>query len=210
MKRIPLVGLTGGIGSGKSTVADRFSALGIPVIDADQVTRTLCMPGQQALAEIVEAFGPGVLDADGRLDRTSLRKRIFADTAARHHLEAILHPQVRAEMARQVMTLDTSYGILAIPLLLESGQVDLVDRVLVVDCPAEIQIRRVMARDNVPRPQVEAVLAAQTTQGTRLAIADDVLINDADIKTLHHQIDVLHHRYLKWVASRHNTPGGVN
>ena len=207
MRLVPLVGLTGGIGSGKSTVAARFSALGVPVIDADQVTRSLCMPGQSALAEIVVAFGPEVLEADGRLDRAGLRERIFADEGARRRLEAILHPQVRAEMLRQVTALDVPYGIFAIPLLLESGQLDLVDRILVVDCPKEIQIRRVMARDNVPRIQVEAVLAAQATQDSRLTIADNVLINDADITTLHCQIDALHHRYLAWVAERRNTPG---
>ncbi|CAK0742071.1 dephospho-CoA kinase [Gammaproteobacteria bacterium] len=155
-------------------------------------------------------FGTAILDADGQLDRAGLRERIFTDEDARRRLEAILHPQVRSEMERLVAPLKVPYAIFAIPLLLESGQVDAVDRVLVVDCPTEIQIRRVMARDNVPRTQVEAVLAIQATPGARVAIADDVLVNDSDLETLHHQVNVLHQRYLEWAAGRPNTLGGTD
>jgi dephospho-CoA kinase len=204
------VGLTGGIGSGKSTVTARFSALGVPVIDADQVTRALCAPGQPALAEVVVTFGRGVLDGDGRLDRAALRGRVFADPDARRRLEAILHPRVRAALARQAAALEEPYGILTVPLLLESGQVDLVDRVLVVDCPEEVQVRRVVARDSVAGAEVEAVLAAQATRETRLAAADDVVVNDVNLETLYRHVDRLHRRYLALAMEKKDVLQGAD
>jgi dephospho-CoA kinase len=198
VRRVPRIGLTGGIGSGKTTISERFLALGAPVIDADQATRALCMPGEPALAEIVAAFGHEVLDMEGKLDRAGLRERIFIDENARRSLEAILHPRVREEMDRQIKTIDAPYAIFSIPLLLESGQLNSVDRVLVVDCPEELRIRRVMARDNLPRAQIEMVLATQATQSARLAVADDILMNDVDLNTLYRQVDTLHQFYLEW------------
>ncbi len=190
------VGLTGGIGSGKSAVASRLATLGVPVIDADQITRALCLPGQSALTEIVGVFGVGVLDSMGALDRGRLRAHIFADADARRHLESILHPRVRTEMARQVAVLDAPYAILVIPLLLEGGLVSWVDRVLVVDCPEERQIERVIQRDGVSRTHVESVLAVQSSRRARLTVAHELLHNDSDLESLHRQVDALHQRYL--------------
>ena len=194
------MGLTGGIGSGKSTAAHRFAAVGVPVIDADRIARSLCAPTQSAFAEIVAAFGPDVVGPDGLLDRARLRSQVFAHESARQQLEAILHPLVRAEMLRQVATLQTPYAILAVPLLIEGGMVDLVDRVLIVDCSEETQIQRVVQRDAVSRDQVEAVLRIQSTRSARRARADDILSNDADLASLCNQVDAMHQKYLTWAA----------
>ena len=149
------VALTGGIASGKTTVADLFAALGVPLIDTDLIARHVVEPGQPALAEVVAAFGPGVLDADGRLDRRRMRERIFADPSARRHLEAILHPAIRDEMERQSRAAGGPYQVLVIPLLTEGGRHDHVDRVLLVDAPESLQLERLMARDRVSREQAE-------------------------------------------------------
>ena len=171
------VALTGGIASGKSTVAELFAALGVPVIDTDVIAREVVEPGQPALAEVIAAFGTGVLDASGRIDRPRMRERIFADPDARRRLEAILHPAIRAEMARQSLAAEGPYQVLVIPLLAEGGRRDHVDRVLVVDVPEELQVQRLMTRDGVTRAQAEASLGAQATRAARLALADDVISN---------------------------------
>jgi len=191
-----IVGLTGGIGSGKSTVSGLFSRLGVPVIDADQVTRELCAVGKPALAEIEEAFGSGVLETNGQLNRSILREKIFSDPKARHVLESILHPKVRKEMIQWASSVQSSYCLFSIPLLLESGQRDLVDWVLVVDCPEEIQIRRVMVRDSLSLTQVKDIMDVQNTRAERLRAAGDVIVNLSDIDTLQKQVNMLHQKYL--------------
>ena len=190
------IGLTGGIGSGKSTVAELFAARGVPVIDADAIARELVEPGQPALAEIVASFGTDCIDAEGRLDRARLRERVFNDAAQREHLEAILHPRIRAVMAERTATQSTAYVLLVIPLLFESGQRDLVDRVLVVDVPVELQRARVSARDHLTDVQIDAILAAQVQRNLRINGADDVIDNSGDAAGLERQVDALHHRYL--------------
>jgi len=171
------VALTGGIASGKSTVADLFAGLGVPVIDTDVIAREVVEPGQPALAAVAAAFGPGILDAAGRIDRPRMRERIFADPDARRRLEAIMHPAIRAEMARQSLAAGGHYQVLVIPLLAEGGRRDHVDRVLLVDVPEELQVQRLMTRDGVTRAQAEASLRAQATRAARLALADDVISN---------------------------------
>ena len=190
------IGLTGGIGSGKSTVAELFAARGVPVIDADAIARELVEPGQPALAEIVASFGTDCIDAEGRLDRARLRERVFNDAAQREHLEAILHPRIRAVMAERTATQSTAYVLLVIPLLFESGQRDLVDRVLVVDVPVELQRARVSARDHLTDVQIDAILAAQVQRNLRINGADDVIDNSGDAAGLERQVDALHHHYL--------------
>ncbi len=193
------IGLTGGIGSGKSTVAALFAARGVPVIDADVIARELVAPGQPALADIVAAFGADILDAHGQLDRARLRARVFNDDTQRQRLEAILHPRIHAAMAAMIertAAQTTPYVLLVIPLLFEAGQRDLVDRVLVVDVPVAQQRERVAARDHLPAEQIEAIFAAQLTREQRVAGADDIIDNSGDVAALERQVDALHHRYL--------------
>ncbi len=197
-----VIGLTGGIGSGKTTVANVFAALGVPVIDADVIARELAVPGQAAFREICEAFGETVVGPDGTLDRAALRKRVFENPQARATLEAILHPRIRQAMAKQFSQLQTPYGIACIPLLLETGQTDLVHRILVIDVPKKLQIRRVQARDGLSEPQIRAIIASQCRRDERLAAADDVLVNDQDPKTLNGKIEALHLSYLDRARTR--------
>jgi dephospho-CoA kinase len=194
------VALTGGIASGKSTVADLFAALDVPVIDTDVIARAVVEPGQPALAQVVEAFGPEVVDSDGRLDRRRLRERIFADHEAKRRLEAILHPAIRAEMERQSRAADGAYQVLVIPLLTEGKRRDHVDRVLLVDVPEELQIQRLMTRDGVSHEQAKASLNAQATRAERLAMADDVLRNTGRPEDLRENVAALHERYLQLAA----------
>lgn len=189
------IGLTGGIGAGKSTVGEVFASLGVPVFDADGVARELVAPGEPALAEVVAAFGASVLTRDGRLDRAGLRARIFADDAARARLEAILHPRVRARLDDLARAADAEYCVLVIPLLVETGQRDLVDRVLVVDVPPEVQVRRVLARDGGDAEAARAVLRAQASRAERLAAADDVIHNTGDRADLQREVEALDRRY---------------
>lgn len=195
------IGLTGGIGSGKSTVAALFAARGVPVIDADVIARELVEPGRPALAEIVAAFGTEMLDAQGRLDRGRLRARVFADAQQRLRLEGILHPRIHDEMAARAAAAHAPYVVLVIPLLFEAAQRDMVDRVLVVDVPVELQRERVLARDRLPPDQLDGILAAQLGREQRRAGADDVIDNSGDATALDTQVDALHHRYLA-LASR--------
>lgn len=192
-----IVGLTGGIGSGKSTVAERFAARGVPVIDADAVAREVVEPGTVGLARIVEAFGQDILDENGRLSRSRLGARIFQAPGARKRLEAILHPLIRVEMQRRIAHITAPYCVLVIPLLIESGQSDLVHRVLVVDTPRELQYRRVMARDKRPPAEIEAILDAQVSREDRLAAAHDIIVNDTDLDALDRQVARLHQHYLE-------------
>jgi len=195
------IALTGGIGSGKSTAADDFVQLGVPVIDADQLTRELVMPGSPALQEIAAAFGPEILLPDGTLDRAQLRSKVFTDPTQRRRLEAILHPRVYAEMRRRVQSLQAPYCILVIPLLLETGETSIADRILVVDSPEALQKSRARKRDNMSDEELEAVLAAQVSRTQRLQAADDLLVNDGDRDHLHRQVSALHQRYLTLASS---------
>ena len=195
------VALTGGIASGKSAVADLFAALGVPVIDTDVIAREVVEPGQPALGEVVAAFGTEVLDATGRIDRRRMRERIFADPDARRRLEAILHPAIRAEMARQSLAARGPYQVLVIPLLTEGGRRDHVDRVLLVDVPEELQIERLMMRDGVTLEQARASLNAQATRAERLAMADDVVRNSGRVDELREAVAALDARYRRLAAS---------
>jgi dephospho-CoA kinase len=201
VKRRFTVGLTGGIGSGKSTVARAFEAHGIEVIDADALAHRLTAAGGAAIPAIRAAFGPEVVDANGALDRARMRGLAFADPAARKRLEAILHPMIRAETERLAQGAASAYVILMIPLLVESGDPrSRCDRVLVVDCPEEHQIRRVMARSGLDRAEVEAIMATQVRRAQRLAAADDVVDNSGDATAIAPQVDALHRRYLGLAA----------
>lgn len=189
------IGLTGGVGSGKSAAADCFAALGVDVIDADAIARELVTPSSPALAEIVAAFGREYLDRDGRLDRARLRDHVFADPTARKRLEAILHPRIRALMEERAERARGPYSVLVIPLLLETGQRDLVDRVLVIDAPEDMQRARIAARDGLDRKQIDALLAAQMQRRARLAQADDVILNDGSVQALRERVAALDRRY---------------
>jgi dephospho-CoA kinase len=197
------VALTGGIASGKSTVANLFATYGVPLIDTDVIAREVVEPGQPALTAVARAFGSDVLDPDGRLDRRRLREIIFGDGTARARLEAILHPAIRAAMERQSVAAAQAgpYQLLVIPLLAEGGRRDHVDRVLVVDTPETMQIERLMARDAVTWEQAEASLRAQAQRATRLGIADDVVTNTGRIEDLREQVAGLHERYVKLAAA---------
>jgi len=196
------VALTGGIASGKSTVASLFAELGVPVIDTDVIAREVVEPGQPALAAAVAAFGPEVLGSDGRLDRRRLREQIFADAGARQRLNAILHPAIRAEMERQSQAAGGDYQLLVIPLLTEGGRRDHVDRVLLVDVPEALQVERLMMRDGVSREQAQASLNAQATRAERLAMADDVLRNSGQPDELRDRVAELHGKYRSLAAAR--------
>jgi dephospho-CoA kinase len=200
MSRTLRIGLTGGIASGKSAVADLFAARGVPVLDTDQIARDVVAPGTPGLAEVVAAFGPGVLAADGRLDRRALRERVFADPADRRRLEAILHPRIRAELERRSAQAGGPYQILVIPLLVEGGGQIRVDRVLVVDCPEDLQLARLVARDGVTESSARAILAAQASRAERLAAADDVIENDGPREALETAVADLDARYRRLAA----------
>jgi dephospho-CoA kinase len=193
------VALTGGIASGKTAVANLFAARGVPVIDTDIIAREVVEPGKPALAAIVTAFGEAVLDADRRLDRRKLRELIFSNADARRRLEAILHPAIRREMERQsTVAADRGpYQVLVIPLLTEGGRRDHVDRVLVVDAPESAQVERLMQRDHVTREQAQASLQAQADRAARLAIADDVILNNGRVDELAAHVAALDARYVE-------------
>jgi dephospho-CoA kinase len=191
------VGLTGGIASGKSTVARLFEALGVPVIDTDVLAREVVAPGQRALAQIVERFGQSVLQSDGALDRAALRSIVFADSQARADLERITHPAIRELLEHRSAAAGGIYQLHVIPLLVETGAHEKrVDRVLVVDCSEELQIRRLQARDGSTLEQARSILAAQVSRSARLAVADDIIVNDGDLASLRDQAAALHSRYL--------------
>jgi len=191
-----IIGLTGGIGSGKSTVADYFAQHGIPVIDADQLARELVVPGSPALNEIINLFGPNILLPDGSLDRHQLRRRVFADPAQKRRLEAILHPRVYTELGYRTQALRTPYCIWVVPLLLETGGTALVDRVLVVDAPESLQRQRVLRRAGMDETTLEAILSSQVNRAERLSAADDIVVNNSDLNQLQQRVTALHHRYL--------------
>jgi len=198
-----LVGLTGGIGSGKSAAANAFAALGAPVVDTDVIAHELTAPDGAAIAPLRAAFGADALTPAGALDRVAMRRRVFADPAARAQLEAILHPLIRAESARRLASAEFAYAILVVPLLIESGAYRArVDRVAVVDCPEEIQIARTMARSALTREEVLAIMAAQASRAARLATADDVIENVGALDALQARVAQLHTAYLQLSGGR--------
>jgi dephospho-CoA kinase len=191
-----VIGLTGGIGSGKSTVAEALAARGAGVIDTDVIARELTEPGQSALAEIAATFGDALIGADGRLDRGALRARVFSDPDARARLEAILHPRIEQRMLEQLAALDTPYAVLVVPLLFETRQHRLVDRVLVVDVPETTQRERVRRRNALPDSEIDRIIASQMSRGERLGRANDILDNSTDRPALLAQVERIHRKYL--------------
>jgi dephospho-CoA kinase len=191
-----VVALTGGIGSGKSTVSQRLAVLGVPVIDADVLAREVTAPGSEGLAEIEREFGPDVLRADGSLDRGALRRLAFADDKSRKRLEAVLHPPIRERMQAQVAALMGPYAVLVIPLLFETGQMDLADRILVVDAPEAVQLERVQLRTGLAPVEIRRIMASQISRAERLRGADDIIDNSGNIASLIRQTDELHQTYL--------------
>jgi dephospho-CoA kinase len=197
------IGLTGGIACGKSTVANLFAALGVPIIDTDLIAREVVAPGTPLLAQVPARFGPAVLAPDGSLDRRELRSRVFADPAERRWLEDLTHPAIRDLTDAHCEAAPGPYSIVAIPLLVETGGAARFDRVLVVDCEPELQLARLLARDGTTREEAQRMLAAQATREERLAVADDVIRNDADIASLRDQVEQLHRQY---VTAANNRP----
>lgn len=196
------VAITGGIGSGKSTVAEQFAALGATISDADDISHRLTGPGGEALAEIATAFGTEMIDAAGALNRAQLRARVFADPAARSRLEAILHPMIRARMIAETESIEGPYALLVIPLLFETGQQALVDRVLVVDVPESVQIARVRARSGLNDTEIARIMASQIGREQRCAGADDIIDNNGDLADLRPSIERLHRRYRTFAGQR--------
>ncbi len=196
-----LIGLTGGIGSGKSTVASLFAGLGAGIVDTDLLGRELTEPGTPALARIAAELGTEILNPDGSLNRARLRERVFSDPAARARLEALLHPPIRDLMLERAARLQTPYVILVIPLLFETGQQALVHRVLVVDCPESIQVERVHRRSGLPEAEIARIMASQIPRAERLARADDVIENQGDAGALPPQVGLLHRNYLALAAA---------
>ncbi|MYM64700.1 dephospho-CoA kinase [Pseudomaricurvus sp. HS19] len=195
-----VVGLTGGIGSGKTAVSDRFKALGITVVDADVASRVVVEPGRPALQLIAEHFGADILLADGQLNRAELRKRIFQDESERLWLEGLLHPLIRQEIMDGLNNASSPYALLVSPLLIESGQSKFTKRVLVVDVPEELQLSRTVARDNNSAEQVKAIMSAQASREQRLQHADDVIVNDGSLEQLHQKVQEQHEKYLSLAA----------
>jgi dephospho-CoA kinase len=200
-----VVGLTGGIGSGKTTVADLFAKKGIDVIDTDQLARDVTEPGQPALAQIAAKFGPGILSPDGRLDRTRLRNRVFSDPEKRIWLEQLLHPLIRARMAQHVAASSSLYCIVVIPLLFESAPNPLIQRTLVVDLPETLQLERTIARDKMTSAMTQAIVDTQISREKRLSLADDIIYNQDGIAALQQQVDQLHETYCR-LAQNGQTP----
>ena len=195
------VGLTGGIGCGKTTVADLFAARGAAVIDTDLIAHQLSAPGGVAMPAILAAFGPAFVQPDGALNRARMRERVFGNPAEKARLEAILHPLIRSETERQAEAAVGPYLLFVVPLLVESGKwKERVERVLVIDCPEALQVSRVMQRSGLSAAQVGAIMAAQVSRTVRLAAADDVLHNDGDTAALPAQVDALHARYVQMAA----------
>lgn len=194
-KRPFRIGLTGGIASGKSTVANLFAELGIPVIDTDVIAREVVQPGEPALDEIRQRFGDRIIDGAGNLDRTRLRQKIFSSDDARRDLESILHPRIGAEVVRQAGSAGGPYQLIVVPLLTASPLLHFVDRVLVVDCDEQTQLQRLLARDTETVEQAQRMLAAQASRQERLAIADDIIRNDQSLDHTRSQVTDLDQRY---------------
>ncbi len=200
------IALTGGIASGKSTVAAQFARLGVPVIDLDQVAREVVAPGSALLAQVIERFGPGVRSGDGSLDRRALRAIVFNDADARRDLETLLHPAIRERAAECSVAAGGAYQIIVVPLLAETGTAGHYDRVLVVDCAPALQRARLAQRDGDSTGLVDAALAAQASRAARLALADEVIHNEGEPAALGPQVLELHRLYLQRAADRAAAP----
>ncbi len=196
------VGITGGIGSGKTALTDWLAGKGIVIVDADLASRTIVAPGQPALREIADTFGSEYLQHDGQLDRAALRTLVFSDEEKRRQLERITHPRIREELARQMDSADSTYVVLSSPLLLESGQSTMVDLSVVVDVPEDTQIQRTMARDHNSRELVEGIMAAQLDRDTRISRADIVIDNSGSLEALHERGEILHQTLLARAGAR--------
>ncbi len=196
------VGLTGGVGSGKSTVCALFANFGVPVVDADLIARQLVASGSEALAELVRTFGAEILSGDGSLNRARLRTLVFADAQQRQALDAIMHPRIYAAIEIAVSQLQAGYCVIAIPLLVETRKMQTVDRVLVVDCPESMQLQRLIARDRIDVQQAEAMIASQVGRQQRLDVADDVIDNSNPLSQLAEQVKSLHNSYLLLATTR--------
>jgi dephospho-CoA kinase len=190
------VGLTGGIGSGKSTIASLFAMRGAPVIDTDEIARALTEPGQECYDEIIRIFGDAILDGNRRIDRERLRERVFDNADERHRLEAILHPRIRVIVRDRLAALEAPYVVVVVPLLIESGFTDLVDRVLVVDTLENVQIQRTAARNGLSEMEIRKIMSAQTSRAQRLQLANDVIENNGDRKQLEAEVERMHQWYL--------------
>jgi dephospho-CoA kinase len=197
-----VVGLTGGIASGKSLVGAMFVKLGAALIDTDVVAREVVAPGEAGLAAVIEEFGPGVVSPSGDLNRPALRSLVFADDAKRRKLEAILHPLIRSCTRAKLAELAVPYALVAVPLLVETSFGELVDRILVVDCPESLQLERLMRRDAIPKPEALAMLRAQIDRATRLRAAHDIIDNSGTTETTRRQVELMHRRYLDLAAQR--------
>jgi dephospho-CoA kinase len=201
--RSPRIALTGGIASGKSTVSQLFGALGVPVIDADQVARDVVAPGTALLAQVLEAFGQHLRRPDGSLDRTGLRRLVFADSSKRRQLEALLHPAIRVRTERLAASAGGPYQIHVIPLLVETNAARQFDRVLLVDCPEALQMARLLAREGADAQLARAMLGAQAGREARLAAADDVIVNDGAAADLLPKVAALHQKYQVLASAAH-------
>jgi dephospho-CoA kinase len=190
-----VIGITGGIGSGKTAVSDRFKALGVTVVDADIASRVIVEPGRPALVAIAEHFGCDVIQADGSLDRGELRRRVFADPGERRWLEQLTHPLINEHIREELEQAESPYAVLVSPLLAETGQSRFCHRILVVDVPEEVQVRRTMARDANDEAQVRKIIEAQASREQRLALADDVIVNDSSLEVLDEEVARLHQVY---------------
>lgn len=197
-----VIGITGGIGSGKSAATNYLADKGVTVVDADLVSRQVVEPGQPALDEIRQHFGDQVIQADGTLDRRALRDIVFSDPSRREQLEAITHPAIAREMLRQLHESRSPYTILVSPLLLETSQREMVERVLLVDVPEALQLERTARRDEVSEDQVRRIMAAQMSREERRRLADDIVINDDSLESLYRQLDELHQKYLEMARER--------
>lgn len=192
-----IIGLTGGIGSGKTSTANLFQELGVEVIDTDHIAYQLTRPGGSAIHPIRITFGDRFILSDGSLNRSIMRQFVFADEAVRYKLEAILHPLIYQEVLRRLPLIRSSYGMLVVPLLLETKEYfELINRVLVVDCPEALQVSRTVRRSKLQEQEVREVMAAQCSRNERLERADDVIVNDSDDQHLRQQVQILHQKYL--------------
>ena len=198
-----LIGLTGGIGSGKTAAANHFEVLGIDVVDADLASRAVVNPGQPALESIADHFGKGIIAADGNLDRAQLRKLVFAEESERKWLQRLLHPLISEYLAQQIRASTSSYCLLVNPLLLESGQSQWCKKVIVVDTAVETQIQRTMSRDDNNREQVQSIVNAQMSREDRLSAADFVLINDQSIRELNSRVENIHQELVTLCQKQH-------
>ncbi|WOI38492.1 dephospho-CoA kinase [Alteromonas sp. CI.11.F.A3] len=190
-----VVGLTGGIGSGKSAATSQFAALGIDIIDADEVARDVVIPGSEGLVKITEHFGSDILLEDGTLNRAALRERVFNSSEEKQWLNQLLHPLIRKTMLQQIADATSHYCILSVPLLVEGNLTELCDRVIVVDCPESMQLERAMQRDGSTKQIIESIMASQATRKERLAAADDVIDNSKTLDFLNEQVLTLHSKY---------------